>query len=235
MPVAPVRELPPLRTPLPCESANRFHRWVWAAFTVAALVSLVPKTSTTTSPFETPVADVDTADETPVLVFVVPIGVAWSTPAQDVAPQTASALPENVTTMLCVPLAGATSRHNSTRALSVFVDVTTAGDVNGVPLKVTEVTVRFVAPSLARRSDTPTTSSRLDPLPTVWFHVHVDVLDVVEDAASNVTWYAGVLVAVGTTVFVAVTTAVFVGDGVGVLVGVLVGVGVDVGDDEPGW
>jgi hypothetical protein len=83
--------------------------------------SFVSITSTTVSPLRTPPTDVDADVETPppakVPVAEARIGVTWSTPVHDVAPQTAmspSVPPANVTTMLFTPEGGATNHQSST-------------------------------------------------------------------------------------------------------------------------
>jgi hypothetical protein len=123
---------------------------------VTAPGSFVPITSTTVSPLRTPPIDVDAdvEDPTPAKLPVAEarIGVTWSTPVQDVAPQTAmspSLPPANVTTMLFTRLGGLTNHQSSTEEFTVFVDLiaVTVVDVNGVPLSVTEATVLLVPPS----------------------------------------------------------------------------------------
>src|SRR5438132_61008 len=114
--------------------------------------------------------------------MTLPIGSAWSTPVHDVAPQTVSAAVADVivATILCVPDAGAISCHTSARdSLLLFLNATCE---SGWPLKLTLCTFWFCLGA----SESPTTSRRSFPLPTVCDQVKLALLPGVQaDPASN--------------------------------------------------
>ena len=53
----------------------------------------------------------------PIAKALASMGLVWSTPVSDMAPQAAFAAADSVTTTLLAPVAGATNRHSSTRTL----------------------------------------------------------------------------------------------------------------------
>ena len=118
----------------------------------------------------------------PLASITLPIGSAWSTPVHEVAPHTVSAAVDAVivTTMLCVPDAGATSCHTSARdSLLLFLNATCDSDW---PLKVTLWTFWFCLGA----SERPTSRKRSFPPPTVCDHVKLALFPGVQaDPASN--------------------------------------------------